>query len=78
MDLAIQSFAEILRLKNKLEDTAIYLWVNIAKVKVKNRVKSWKTCEQIWNTSLVLQKEEVKQYLKDIQKTFCIVLQIVA
>ena len=41
--------------------------------KVKNKVKSLKNSKQFHNTSPVLQDEEVKQYLKDLQTKFCIV-----
>ena len=41
--------------------------------KVKNKIKSLQKLKQICNTSTVLQDEEVKQYLQDLQTKFCIV-----
>ena len=41
--------------------------------KVKNKIKSLQKLKQICNTSTVLQGEEVKQYLQDLQTKFCIV-----
>ena len=41
--------------------------------KVKNKIKLLKYTKQIYNTSPVLQDEEVWQYLKDLQTIYCIV-----
>ena len=49
------------------------LWVKKVKEKVKNKIKSLKKSKQGYNISLVLQDEEVRQYLKDLQLKFCIV-----
>ena len=48
------------------------LWVNKFKEKVQNQIKSLKNSKQIYNTSPVLQDEEVWKYFKDLQTKFCI------
>ena len=68
IERAIEEFAGSLRLKYKLVDTAIELWVNKVKEKVKNKIKSLKKLKKIYNTSRLLQDEEVRQYLKDLHK----------
>ena len=74
IDPAIEEFAGSLRIKHKLENTAMDLWVNKVKEKVKNKMKSLKS-KQIDNTFHVLQDEEkVRQYLRDLQTKICIVL----
>ena len=40
--------------------------------KVKNKTQLLKYTKQIYNTSPVLQDEEVWQYLKDLQTIYCI------
>ena len=42
--------------------------------KVKNKIKSLKKSKYIYNTSHVLQDEEVRQYIKVLQTKFCIIL----
>ena len=49
------------------------LWVNKVKEKVKNKIKSLKKSKQIYNASSVLQDQEIRQYLKDLQTQFCFV-----
>ena len=49
------------------------LWVNKVKGKAKNKINSLKS-KQIDNTFHVLQDEEVRQYLRDLQTKICIVL----
>ena len=44
----------------------------MVKEKVKNKIKFLKKSRQFYNTSLVLQDEEARQYLKDLQIKFCI------
>ena len=74
IDPAIEEFAGSLRIKHKLENTAMDLWVNKVKEKAKNKMKSLKS-KQIDNTFHVLQDEEkVRQYLRDLQTKICIVL----
>ena len=74
IDPAIDEFAGSLRIKHKLENAAMDLWVNKVKEKAKNKMKSLKS-KQIDNTFHVLQDEEkVRQYLRDLQTKICIVL----
>ena len=68
IERATEEFAGTLRLKYKLEDTAMELWVNKVKEKVKNKIKSLKKSKKNYNTSRLLQDEEVRQYLKDLHK----------
>ena len=50
-------------------------WVIKVKEKVKHKIKFLKMSKQICNTSPVMQGDEVKQYLKDHQIEFIILLQ---
>ena len=63
IERTIEEFAGSLRLKYKLEDTAMELWVNKVLEKVKNKIKSLKKSKKIFNTSRLLQDEEVTQDL---------------
>ena len=65
-------FPGSLRLKYKLENTAMSLWVNKVKEKIANYIKSLKKAKQLYKTSPVRKHEEVRQYLKDLQTKFCI------
>ena len=46
------------------------LWVSKAKEKVKKQDKVLEQLKQVFNTSPVMQDEEVKQYLKDFKQNF--------
>ena len=47
--------------------------MNRVKEKAKNKRNSSKISKQIYNPSPILQNEEVRQYLKDLQTKCCIV-----
>lgn len=62
-DRAIEEFAENFRLKHKLENTAMDLWVNKIKEKVKKQDKALEKVKTNIKNSPVLQDEEIKRYL---------------
>ena len=67
IDCAVEEFSGSYALKHKIKDTIMELWVKKVKQKVKNNNKLMKKSKQIYNTSPVLQDEEIRQYLKDLQ-----------